>query len=113
MNKRLACLAQRRLELLEQIEAQRMAIAESSLHLHKPLAVVDAGLHVARLIYAHPVLFASGATALLTWRRHGIVGLAKNGWRLLYLYPSAIFFGLKYLGSTLGSKSGGSDTEVQ
>lgn len=113
MNKHLARLAQRRLELLEQIEAQRMAMAESSQDLHKPLAVVDAGLHAVRLIYAHPVLFAGGMTALLTWRRNGIVGLAKNGWRLLYLYPSAIFFGLKYLGSALGSKSGDSDTDVQ
>ncbi|OIR04696.1 hypothetical protein GALL_130800 [mine drainage metagenome] len=112
MNKRLARLAQRRLGLLEQIESQRMAMAETTLHLHKPLAVVDVGLHAARLIYTHPVLFAGGVTALLTWRRHGIVGLAKNGWRLLYLYPSAIFFGLKYLGSALGSKSGDSNTEV-
>ncbi|WP_283743457.1 YqjK family protein [Sideroxydans sp. CL21] len=112
MNKHLARIAQRRLELLEQIEVQRMAMAETSLHLHRPLAVVDVGLHAVRMIQAHPVLFAGGMTALLTWRRHGIVGLAKNGWRLLYLYPSAIFFGLKYLASALGSKSEDSDNEL-
>lgn len=112
MKKRLARLAQRRLELLGHIEAQRMVMAETSLHLQKPLAVVDVGLHAVRLIYDHPALFAGGVTALLTWRRQGIVGLARNGWRLLYLYPSAIFFGLKYLSTALRSTSEECDTEV-
>lgn len=81
-----------------------MELAETSVHLRKPLAVVDVGLQAVRLIYDHPAWFAGAVTALLTWRRHGIVGLAKNGWRLLYLYPSAIFFGLKYLSSVIGTK---------
>jgi YqjK-like protein len=112
MKKRLARLAQRRLELLGNIEAQRMVLAETSVQLHKPLAVVDVGLHAVRLIYNHPALFAGAVTVLLTWRRKGIVGLAKNGWRLLYLYPSAIFFGLKYISAALHSPSEDTHTEV-
>jgi len=101
MNERLAQLARRRLELQLQIEEQREAMAEITLHLHRPLTVVDVGLNAVRMINKHPAIVAGGVTALLTWRRHGILGLAKNGWRLLYLYPSAIFFGLKYLSAAL------------
>ncbi len=104
MKAHFARLAQRRLEITERIEVQRLEMVEASVHLHKPLAVVDVGLHAVRLIYDHPAWFAGGMTALLTWRRHGIVGLAKNGWRMLYLYPSAIFFGLKYLSTVISPK---------
>lgn len=104
MKAHLARLVQRRLEITERIEAQRLEMAEAGMHLHKPLALVDVGLHALRLISDHPAWFAGSMTALLTWRRHGIVGLAKNGWRMLYLYPSAIFFGLKYLSSVIGHK---------
>jgi YqjK-like protein len=99
MNKRLAYLAARRLELVQQIEDQRMDIAEISSRWQKPFAVADTGLKALHLVYRHPALIAGGVTALLAWRRKGVAGLAKNGWRLLYLYPSAIFFGLKYLAS--------------
>lgn len=112
MNKRLARLAFRRLELIEKIRAQRMEMAEISLNLHKPLAVVDVGLKVVRLIYSHRGLVVGAVTALLTWRRKGIVGLAKNAWRLLYLKPSAILFGLKYLTSATCTPSDERDTEV-
>lgn len=104
MKERLARIRERRLDLTGQIKNQRLEMAEACVHLHKPLAVVDVGLHAVRLIYDHPAWFAGGVTALLTWRRHGIVGLAKNGWRMLYLYPSAIFFGLKYLSTVIGPK---------
>lgn len=99
MNERLAYLASRRLELVQQIEVQRMDLAEFSSRWQKPFSVADTGLKVLHLAYRHPALIASGVTALLAWRRKGIAGLAENGWRLLYLYPSAIFLGLKYLAS--------------
>lgn len=97
MKKKLALLAYRRLELMQTIESQRMEISHIALTLQKPLAVADAGIKVAGFIYNHPALVTGTMTALLTWRRHGLVGLAKHGWRLLFLYPSAIFLGLKYL----------------
>lgn len=99
MNQRLVLLAYRRIELLQKIEAQRMYMAEIFQHLKKPLAVADVGVKAAHFVYSHRALFASVMTALVTWRQKGIVGLAKNSWRLLYLYPSSIFFGLKYLTS--------------
>jgi hypothetical protein len=99
MKKRIAHLASRRLALVQQIEDQRMDIAEISSRWQKPLAVADTGLKALHLVFRHPALVAGGVTLLLAWRRRGIAGLAKNGWRLLYLYPSAIFLGLKYLAS--------------
>jgi len=97
MNKRLAQLAYRRLELLTTIEDQRADIAYLSKQLQKPLAMVDAGWKVVSLVHKHPALVTGTVTALITWRRKGFLGLAKHGWRLLLLYPSAIFLGLKYL----------------
>ena len=112
MNKQLAHLIIRRLELLDKIEAQRMDMADISLHLQKPLAVADMGLNVVRYIYNHPALVSGGMTALLTWRNHGLLGLARHGWRLLLLYPSAIFLGLKYLSSANCAPAEERNTEV-
>jgi hypothetical protein len=99
MKNRLAQLACRRLELLNDIEAQRMDMVDITRQLQKPLAVADVGFKAVRLVYNHPALVTGGVTALLTWRRNGFVGLVQHGWRLLFLYPSAIFLGLKYLSS--------------
>lgn len=97
MKKRLAALAYRRQELLEKIEAQRMEVADISLELQKPLALADAGLNMVRFIRHHPGLVSGSLVALLSLRGLGIAGLAEKGWRLLYLYPAALSFGLKYL----------------
>ena len=112
MNKQLAHLIIRRLELLDKIEAQRMDMADISLHLQKPLAVADMGLNVVRYIYNHPALVSGGVTALLTLRNKGLFGLVKHGWRLLLLYPSAIFLGLKYLSSANCAPAEERNTEV-
>lgn len=111
MKNRLDLLARRRLELLKTIEAQRTDVAEISQQLTKPLAVADVAVKAVRLIQDHPVLFAGGMAALMTWRRKGIVGLAKKSWRLLYLYPSAIFLGSKYLSSKLHPSGKDDNTE--
>lgn len=105
MKEQLASLASRRLDLLNQIEGQRREMSAASQQMRRPLAIADAGLKVAHYIYGHPVLFAGGVTALLAWRRKGIIGLVKNGIRLLYLYPSVVLFGLKYLSSDARSAS--------
>ena len=103
MKKRLAALAQRRRRILEKIAAQRMDVAEISLHWQYPVALIDTGLKVVRSIHDHPALVAGGVAALLALRRKGIVGLALEGWRLLYLYPSLFSFGFKYLYTALRS----------
>jgi len=112
MKKRLAALAHRRLELFEEIEAQRMDMAEISRHVQKSLALVDAGLKAVHFLRSHPALVSGGVAAFLAWRRKGIVGMAQKGWRLLYLYPSILAFGLKYLSSVTRSPSERRDTEV-
>jgi len=112
MNRQLANLACRRLEVLKKIEAQRTEMADISGHFHKPLAVADAGLKVARLVYSHPVLVAGGLTALLIWRGQGIVGFAKGAWRLLHRYPSAALFGLNLILSAAHSRGEERDKDL-
>lgn len=97
MKLRLAELSDRRLGLLEKIEAQRREVAEISVDFKKPIALADTGLKAVRFIRNHPVLASGGFAALLSIRGMGIAGLAKKGWRLAYLYPAAISLGLKYL----------------
>lgn len=107
MKKRLAALAHRRLELFDKIEAQRMEVAEISQHWQKPLAVADTGLKAVRFIRSHPGLVSGGVAALLSLRGMGIAGFARKGWRLLFLYPSILTFGLKFLSSA--SRSPGAE----
>jgi hypothetical protein len=99
MKKRLADIAYRRSKLLDRIEMQRADVAEFSLRWHKPVALAEMGLKAARLVYAHPAVVTGIVAALLTFRRKGAVALVRSGWRLLFLYPSAVFLGLKYLTS--------------
>jgi len=108
----LADLAYRRQRLLEKIEAQRMEIAEISLDFQKPLALADTGLKAVRFIRNHPALVSGGIAALLSMRGMGIAGLAKKGWRLMYLYPAAISFGLEYLFSATRSHGEVRNSEV-
>jgi hypothetical protein len=103
MKQQLADLAYRRQGLLEKIAAQRMELAAISLNLKRPLALADAGLNMVRFIRNHPALVSGGFAALLSMRGLGVAGLAKKGWRLLFLYPAAISFGLKYLFSATRS----------
>ncbi len=109
MNKQLAEIAYRRRLLVETIEAQRVEVAAISQHWQKPVALVDAGLNVWRLLRRHPALTAGGVTALLALRHNGILGLAQTGGRLLFLYPSAISFVMKlFFNATQSNKP---DTE--
>jgi hypothetical protein len=97
MKKRLAKLANRRQILLEKIETQRMDVAGISLDFQKPLALADTGLKAVRYMQNHPGLVAGGFVALLSLRGKGIASLAQKGWRLTYLYPAILSFGLKYI----------------
>lgn len=101
MNQRLADIVHRRHALREKIRLQRTLVADITVQWQRPLALADTGLKAVRVIYQHPALVTSLVTAVLTLRHKGIFAFAKGGWRLLYLYPSAIFFGLKYLASVV------------
>jgi hypothetical protein len=103
MKQRLAAIAYRRLGLLEKIKAQRMEVAEISRLWQAPVAVFDAGMKAVRFVRSHPGLISGGFAALLSLRGMGIAGVAQKSWRLLFLYPAAISFGLKYLFSVTRS----------
>jgi hypothetical protein len=97
MKQRLAELSDRRSRLLEIIEAQRVEVASISADFQNSLTLADAGLKAVSFIRNHPGWVAGGFAALLSLRGLGIAGMARKGWRLMYLYPAAIAFGLKYL----------------
>jgi len=105
MRKQLAALANRRSILLENIEIQRMDLANISLDLQKPLTLADAGLKAVRFMRNHPGWVAGGFAALLSLRGKGIAGMARKGWRLMYRYPAAIAFGLNYLPAFRSSRA--------
>ena len=112
MNKQLAELAEHRQRLLEIIKAQRMEVIEISMHWQAPITAFDTGMKVVRFMHNNPGLLAGSLVALLSLRGTGVAGLARKGWRLLYLYPAAISIGLKYLLSTPRSTGVVDDSEV-
>lgn len=81
MNERMLAVRQRRGELLAKIATQREQVAQVGARWRTPLAVADQGLAVLRFIRSRPLLVA-GVAALLVWRRRGMVGVAKLGWRV-------------------------------
>ncbi len=91
MNERLLAVMQRRGELLAKIDAQREEVARMGARWQAPLALADQGLAALRSLCSRPLLVA-GVAALLVWRRRGLTGLAKTGWKLWkgYRYLSAL-----------------------
>ncbi len=106
MNKRLAEIKSRRQRLLEKIESQRMEVAAIAERWENPLALADRGLEVLRFLRHHPLLASGGVATLLTWRRKGIFGLVRTGWRLLRLYSSPASFILGLIFPAGRSKTG-------
>lgn len=80
MNERMLAVMQRRGELLTEIAAQREQMADDSRRWRAPLAAVDQGLSVLRFMRSRPLLVA-GVVAVLVWRRRGLVGTVRVGWR--------------------------------
>lgn len=109
MSKQLIEIAYRRKKLVQTISGQRADMSELIQQWQKPLALADSGLKALHVMRNHPAWVAGGVTALLAWRLKGIVGLAKSGWRLAYLYPSAIFAGYKYLSALTSPRDTKSD----
>jgi len=81
MNERMLAVMQRRGELLTKITSQREQVAQAGARWQTPLALADQGLVVLRFLRSRPVLVA-GVAALLVWRRRGMVGVVKTGWRV-------------------------------
>lgn len=91
MNEQLQAVMQRRGELLAKISSQREQVAQIGTRWQAPLALADQGLAALRFLRSRPLLVA-GVAALLVWRRRGLAGLAKTGWKLWkgYRYLSAL-----------------------
>lgn len=102
MKTQLANNAARRRQLLEKIREQRIELSEISETTKSPLALVDTGVKAIRFLYSNPKL-TGGVAALFALRRKSILGIALEGWRFMYLYPSILSIGLKYLPRLLRS----------
>lgn len=109
MNHKLTELAYRRSQLIQKISEQRADLSELTQQWQKPLALADSGIKAVHVMRNHPAWVAGGISAFLAWRLNGIIGLAKSGWRLTYLYPSAIFAGYKYLSALTSPRDTKSD----
>lgn len=66
MHSPLVQLAKKRQHLVAQAQLQRLAVAAQLQVLHKPISLLDTGLNMVRYIKRHPVLVASGGSALLS-----------------------------------------------
>ncbi|CAN4271296.1 YqjK-like protein [Methylophilaceae bacterium] len=82
MNVTLVTLAKKRQHLIEEAQKQRMAVSDQLHAWHKPISMIDYAINMLRYIKHHPVLVASGGSALLSmfkpnalslWLRHGLL----------------------------------------
>ena len=73
-------LADRRARLLAQSAAQRRRIGLEIEPWRKPLEVVDQGVHLVRLVRAHPLWFLGSGVLLLLVRQRAATALLRNGW---------------------------------
>ena len=66
MNVTLVTLAKKRQHLVEEAQKQRMAVSDQLHAWHKPISMIDYAINMLRYIKNHPVLVASGGSALLS-----------------------------------------------
>jgi hypothetical protein len=66
MNVTLVTLAKKRQHLIEEAQKQRMAVSDQLHAWHKPISMIDYAINMLRYIKNHPVLVASGGSALLS-----------------------------------------------
>lgn len=66
MNNSLVTLAKKRQRLVEESQMQRVALANQLQAWHKPISMLDYAINMLRYVKQHPVLVASGGSALLS-----------------------------------------------
>ncbi|CAN4270752.1 YqjK-like protein [Methylophilaceae bacterium] len=66
MNNSLVTLAKKRQRLVEESQMQRVAVANQLQAWHKPISMLDYAINMLRYVKQHPVLVASGGSALLS-----------------------------------------------
>ncbi len=66
MNNSLITLAKKRQRLVEEAQMQRVAVANQLQAWHKPISMLDYAINMLRYVKQHPILVASGGSALLS-----------------------------------------------
>jgi hypothetical protein len=66
MNNSLVTLAKKRQRLVEEAQMQRVVVANQLQAWHKPISMLDYAINMLRYVKQHPILVASGGSALLT-----------------------------------------------
>ena len=66
MNNSLVTLAKKRQRLVEEAQMQRVVVANQLQAWHKPISMLDYAMNMLRYVKQHPVLVASGGSALLS-----------------------------------------------
>jgi len=66
MNNSLVTLAKKRQRLVEEAQMQRVVVANQLQAWHKPISMLDYAINMLRYVKQHPVLVASGGSALLS-----------------------------------------------
>lgn len=94
MNRQMLEVMQRRGELLARIASQREQAAQIGARWETPLAFADKCLAAVRFLRSRPALVA-GVVALFVVRRHGLIGLARGGWRVWQGYRYFVAFSAK------------------
>ena len=75
MNNSLVTLAKKRQRLVEEAQMQRVAVANQLQAWHKPISMLDYAINMLRYIKHHPVLVASGGSALLSMLKPNALSL--------------------------------------
>ncbi len=75
MNATLVTLAKKRHRLVEEAQSQRMAMSDQLQAWHKPISMLDYAINMLRYIKHHPVLVASGGSALLSMLKPNALSL--------------------------------------
>ena len=75
MNVTLVTLAKKRQHLIEEAQKQRMAVSDQLHAWHKSISMIDYAINMLRYIKHHPVLVASGGSALLSMLKPNALSL--------------------------------------
>lgn len=81
MDRELSQLLLRRGEILGRIRRQRVDIAEFAGQLAPALGWAERGLSLFGQVRQHPYV-VTGVAAFVLWRRRGLSGVVKSGWRM-------------------------------
>lgn len=83
MKKKLALLAERRKQLVEQAAEQRIALAQNVEPFRTSIALVDTGMAAVKYVKQHPVLMVGGAVLFGLLRPTRLGKWLQSGWLVL------------------------------